>query len=648
MGTLSNILLPLKIKSMELSNRVVMPPMGTNLGNKDGTVSDENITYLTRRAQGKPGLIITEITGVHPDGVVGPSQIGAYDDRFIPGLKKMADAAHKEGCKIAMQIHHTGRESLYLLGKGRAMAPSPIPSIVFKGNPREMTLEDINEMITCFGQAARRAREAGYDAVEIHGAHGYLLTQFLSAITNQRSDQYGGATLKERSRFVLEVIAEVRRQVGQDYPVSIRLSAQEFIKGGYSAEDMQTIIPDMVKAGADLIHASFGTHGSPGGITQAPGEYAPGFNVWLAKKIKDVTSVPVIAVGRFTDPAAADEVIARGDADLIAFGRQFLADPDFLIKAKAGRTADIRQCIACNQGCIEREILGEGNIRCSINPETGQETIFPQGPAQNLRNVWVVGSGPAGLIAATEACRLGHRVTLFEKKNILGGQIRYAQVPPHKEIYGEWIDWQIGQVRKSKVEIKKETEVTEALLAEGKPDFVIVATGGEKLVPPIAGIDKPFVCDAWQILDKRVDPKQNVVIIGGALIGMEVADYLSEKGVKVTIVEMLKRSPVLKITSHGYMLHNRLRERNCQMIFGAQVKSIGEGFVEFNLSGEMSRIAPVDQVVIAAGMKPVNALQDVLEKLGISFAVVGDARTPRRIIEATEEGARAVWAMEGC
>jgi 2,4-dienoyl-CoA reductase-like NADH-dependent reductase (Old Yellow Enzyme family)/thioredoxin reductase len=646
MSTLHNILSSLKIKSMELSNRVVMPPMGTNLGRNDGTVSDENIAYLTRRAQGKPGLIITEITGVHPDGVVGPNQIGAYDDRFIPGLKKMADAAHKEGCKIAMQIHHTGRESLYLLGKGRAMAPSPIPSIVFKGNPREMTLEDIQEMIICFGQAARRAREAGYDAVEIHGAHGYLLTQFLSAITNQRSDQYGGETLKERSRFVLEVIAEVRRQVGQDYPVSIRISAQEFIKGGYSGDDMQTIIPDMVKAGADLIHASFGTHGSPGGITQAPGEYAPGFNVWLAKKIKDVTTVPVIAVGRFTDPAAADEVIARGDADLVAFGRQFLADPDFLVKAGAGRTADIRQCIACNQGCIEREMLGEGNIRCSINPETGQETIYPKGPTAKPQNVWVLGSGPAGLIAASEAERLGHRVTLFEKKKIMGGQIRYAQVPPHKEIYGQWIDWQIGQVEKSKVVIRKETEVTEALLTDGKPDYVIVATGGEKMVPPITGINQPFVCDAWQILDGRVAPGKNVVVIGGGLIGMEVADYLSEKGVKVTVVEMLKRSPVLKITSHGYMLHNRLREKGCRLMFGVEVKTIGDACVECNAENEASTISPVDQVVIAIGMKPVNALQRVLEKLGIGFAVVGDARTPRRIIEAMEEGARAVWDLK--
>ncbi|PKN67768.1 MAG: NADH:flavin oxidoreductase [Deltaproteobacteria bacterium HGW-Deltaproteobacteria-12] len=646
MGTLRNILSPLKIKSMEISNRVVMPPMGTNLGRKDGTVSDENIAYLTRRAQGKPGLIITEITGVHPDGVVGPNQIGAYDDRFIPGLKKMADAAHKEGCKIAMQIHHTGRESLYLLVKGRAMAPSPIPSIVFKGNPREMTLDEIQEMIICFGQAARRAREAGYDAVEIHGAHGYLLTQFLSAITNQRSDRYGGATLKERSRFVLEVIAEVRRQVGEDYPVSIRLSAQEFIKGGYSGDDMQTIIPDMVKAGADLIHASFGTHGSPGGITQATGEYAPGFNVWLAKKIKDVTAVPVIAVGRFTDPAAADEVIARGDADLVAFGRQFLADPDFLIKAGAGRTADIRQCIACNQGCIEREMLGEGNIRCSINPETGQETIYPEGPSAAPRNIWVVGSGPAGLIAASEACRLGHKVTLFEKKEILGGQIRYAQVPPHKEIYGQWIDWQIGQIEKSKVAIRKETEVTEVLLTDGKPDYVIVATGGEKMVPPITGINQPFVCDAWQILDGRVAPGKNVVVIGGGLIGMEVADFLSEKGVKVTLVEMLQRSPVLKITSHGYMLHNRLREKGCRLMFGVEVKTIGDACVECNADSEASTISPVDQVVIAVGMKPVNALQGVLEKLGIGFAVVGDARTPRRIIEAVEEGARAVWDLK--
>lgn len=645
MSAFSHLLSPLTIKSLTLANRVVMPPMGTNLGNADGTVSDENLAYLKRRAQGRPGLIITEITGVHPDGMVSPHQLAAYDDRFLPGLDRMARAARDAGCKIALQLHHSGRESLYLLGKGRAVAPSAIPSIVFKGAPREMTKADIEEVIAAFGRAAARARTAGFDAVEIHCAHGYLLTQFLSALSNQRTDEYGGNTIRERSRFVLDVIREIRRQVGADYPVSIRISAEEYIKGGYSADDMQGIAPDFVEAGADIIHASFGTHGSPGGITQAPAEFAPGFNAWLARKMKDVVSVPVIAVGRFTDPAAADETLARGDADLVAFGRQFLADPDFLVKAQEGRTDDIRLCIACNQGCIEREILGEGNIRCSINPETGQETLYPREKTTRPKNVWVVGAGPAGLTAAAEADRLGHRVTLFEKKNILGGQIRYAQIPPHKEIYGQWIDWLIGQVRKTGVAIKSETEVDEALLREGKPDAVILATGGEKLVPPIPGIDGAKVCDAWQILDGRIAPGENIVIIGGALIGMETADFLTERGKTVTILEMLKRSPVLKITSHGYMLHKRLRDRACKLLFGTRVTAVDETGVTFNAEGQTAVISPVDQVVVAAGMKPSNALEAVCTKLGIAFKTVGDASSPRRIIEATDEGARAAWEL---
>ncbi len=645
MNPLAHLLSPLAIKSLTLPNRAVMPPMGTNLGNADGTVSEENLAYLKRRAQGRPGLIITEITGVHPDGMVTPHELAAYDDRFLPGLRRMADVAHQEGCKIAMQIHHSGRESLYLLKKGRAVGPSAVPSIVFKGTPREMTKEDIAEVIACFGSAAKRAREAGFDAVEIHCAHGYLLTQFLSALSNQRTDEYGGHTLKERSRFVLEVIRETRRRVGADFPVSLRISAEEFIKGGYTASDMQAIAPHFVAAGADILHASFGTHGTPGGITQAPGEYAPGFNIWLARKMKEVVSIPVIGVGRFTDPADAEAALARGDADLIAFGRQFLADPDFLVKAAAGRTDDIRQCIACNQGCIEREMLGEGNIRCSINPETGQETIYPVEKTSHPQNVWVVGSGPAGLTAASEAHRLGHRVTLFEKKKVLGGQIRYAQIPPHKDIYGQWIDWLIGQVKKEGIPIRVETEVDKKLLESGKPDFVILATGGEKLVPPIPGIDKAFVCDAWQILDGRVAPKDNIVIIGGALIGMEAADFLTQKGKTVTIVEMLKRSPVLMITSHGYMLHKRLRENRCTLMFGAQVKAIGDGAVEISMDGQTSVLSGVDQVVVAAGMKPVNQLESVLENLAIPFKTAGDARIVRRIIEATEEGARAAWEI---
>jgi 2,4-dienoyl-CoA reductase-like NADH-dependent reductase (Old Yellow Enzyme family)/thioredoxin reductase len=645
MSTLSHILSPISIKSMELANRVVMPPMGTNLGNPDATVSPENIAYIKRRAKGEPGLIITEITGVHPGGIVSANQLGVYDDRFIPGLKKLAAAVHDVGCKIAIQIHHAGRESLFLLNQGKAMAPSAVRSIVFRQTPREMTPEDIEEVIIAFGAAAARGREAGFDAVEIHCAHGYLLTQFLSALTNRRTDRYGGSTLKERSRFVMEVIEAVRGRVGPDFPVSVRISAEESIRGGYTAEDMQTILPDMVGAGADIVHASFGTHGSPAGITQAPAEYDPGFNAWLARKVKDVVDVPVIAVGRFTDPAQADAVIGRGDADLVAFGRQFLADPDFLIKAKTGRSSDIRKCIACNQGCIEREILGEGNIRCSINPETGQETIYPQGPVVKPKDVWVVGAGPAGLTAAFEAARLGHRVTLFEQERELGGQIRYARVPPHKGVYGEWIEWQVGQVKKSGVTIKSGTAVTEEMLKQRRPESVILASGGEKIIPEIPGIHKGHVCDASQILAGDIQPRKNVLVIGGGLIGMETADYLSEKGIAVTLVEMLKRSPVLKITSHGYMLHTRLREKNCRLLFGTRVNSIGDGSVEVETEGEGETLSPIDQVVVAVGLRARDDLKEALVALEIPHTVVGDARQARRIFEATEEGARAAWDL---
>jgi 2,4-dienoyl-CoA reductase-like NADH-dependent reductase (Old Yellow Enzyme family)/thioredoxin reductase len=645
MSVLHHLFSPIAIKTMELKNRAVMPPMGTNLGNPDGTVSKETIAYLRRRAQGGPGLIITEITAVHPDGVVSPNQLGAYDDRFIPGLKQLVSLAHEAGCRIAMQIHHAGRESFFLLNQGKAMGPSAIPSIVFRGTPREMTSDDINEVIAAFGAAARRACEAGFDCVEIHCAHGYLLTQFLSALANQRSDQYGGQTIKERSRLVIEVIRAVRKAVGAEFPLSIRISAEEAIKGGYTADDMQTILPDFVTAGADIIHASFGTHGSPAGITQAPAEYKPGFNCWLARKVKDVVEVPVIAVGRFTDPALADEVINRGDADLVAFGRQFLADPDFLVKFREGRAADIRRCIACNQGCIEREILGEGNIRCSINPETGQETIYPVGPAAKPRSVWVVGAGPAGLTAAFEAARLGHTVTLFEKEQELGGQIRYARIPPHKELYGEWIDWLIKQVKGAGVTIKTGTEVTEAMLRSDKPAYVILATGGEKIIPKIAGLECPHICDTWQLLSGAVAPGKRVLVIGGGLIGMETADYLGSRGSAVTIVEIMKRSPVLKITSHGYMLHKRLRDYNCRLLFNTAVKAIETDKVTIETEGTESTLAPIDQVLVAVGLRSKDALKATLAEAGIPHVVVGDARQARRIIEATEEGARAAWEL---
>jgi len=643
-NSMKHLFSSIRIKKMEIPNRIVMPPMGTNLGNPDGTVSEANLAYMKRRARGGAGLIITEISAVHPTGMAIPSELGSYDDRFIPGLKKLAEVIHAHGSKAVLQLHHTGRESLFLLKAGKAIAPSPIRSLVFGMTPREMTREEIQELIVAFGAAAFRGKQAGFDGVEVHGAHGYLLTQFLSALSNQRADEYGG-DLANRSRFIREVLREVRQRVGEEFPVSLRLSAEEFIKGGYTVEDLKPLLPEWVKDGADIIHASLGTHGSPAGITSAPIEYMPGFNVGRAKRIKEIVNVPVIGVGRFTDLHLADEVIGRGEADLVAFGRQFLADPDFILKSREGRFDDVRKCIACNQGCIERLILGEGNIRCAINPETGQETLYPQGPAALRRRVWVIGGGAAGMTAACEAARLGHRVDLFEKEEEWGGQLRYAGKPPFKGVYQQWGAWLGAQARKMGVTLHPGVEVTEKMIQEGNPEAVILAAGGEKIVPDIPGADLPHVCDAWQILMGEVTPKKHVLVIGGGLIGMETADFLSQKGTQVTLVEVLKRSPVLKITSHGYMLHTRLREAGCKLLFDTTVRRIEPSSVTLISQGTEEALSPIDQVVVAVGLKASEGLKKFLENKGIRHFVVGDAVSPRRIIEATEEGAKAAWSL---
>ena len=652
MKTLQHLLSPVKIRSLEIPNRVVMPPMGTSLGNEDATVSENNLAYIRRRAQSGVGLVITEITAVEASGRVGAHALGIWDDKFIPGLTKMAEAIHSGGAKAALQLHHCGRESYVLLKQKTAVAPSAIPSYIygFLGTPREMTLAEIGATIAAFGAGAKRAKAAGFDMVELHGAHGYLLMQFLSAHSNKRTDQYGG-DFKGRARFMIECIREVRKQVGSDFPISVRISGEECIKNGYTVNDIQTIIPDLEKAGADILHVSFGTHGSPDvnidtPNASAPVEYEPGFKSYLARKVKEVATVPVVSVGRYTDPFFMDEVIERGDADLVAVGRQLLADPDFLKNAIAGHPEDTLECLACNQGCIERLALEIQPIRCAINTQTGQELLRPEGPAAVKRNVWVVGGGPAGLTAAIEAARLGHRVTLFERDSLTGGNVRYAAMAPHKDVYDRFIRTLALKCRKQGVEIKTGVEVTEAMIEQGKPDAVILAIGADKTACPAEGANAAVVCDAWQILDGSVSPKDSVVVIGGGLVGLETADFLREKGVKnITVVEMLSRPPVLPQAAHGQMLYRRLAAEGIKLQFGTKVLRIEDAAVVVEVKGEEKRIEPVCQVIIAIGVTPRTALKDMLAQKGIRHFVVGDAIAPRRIIEATTEGAKAAWEV---
>jgi 2,4-dienoyl-CoA reductase-like NADH-dependent reductase (Old Yellow Enzyme family)/thioredoxin reductase len=644
MGELDALLSPFSIKNMTVPNRAVLPPMGTGLANPDGTVSDALLAYMKRQAQGGVGLLISEITAIATNGLVLKKQLAAWDDTFLPGLKQLAAVMHSGGGKAAMQLHHGGRESAYMLKKGMAIGPSPLPSLIYGQPPREMTLQDIEDIVAAYGSAAARARAAGFDAVEIHGAHGYLITQFLSAISNQRSDEFGG-DFKSRARFLFEVVRSVRKSVGDDFPVLLRISAEEYIKNGYTVDDVLTILPDLIGSGVDIVHASVGTHGSPAGITSAPPEFDVGFNVWRAEKIKKAGPIPVIAVGRFNDPRPANDVIARGEADLVAFGRQALCDPDYLLKARQGRYEDIRRCIACNQGCIEREMFEGKSVRCAINPETGMEIVRPAGPAANPRKVWIIGSGPAGLTAAFEAKRLGHDVTVFEKEAQTGGNIRYACKAPHKEIYLEWIEFLAKQVKDAGVRIQTNSPVTETMLTENRPDVVIVATGGEKIVPRIDGMDQPHVFDAWQILGETVNPAKAILVVGGGLIGMETACFAAALGSDVTLIEQLPSSPVPKFTSHGYSLHKYLRQAGALLRFGCTLKHINADGVVIECDGQEEKLSSFDQVVIAVGMKPRNELKTFLAEKNIRHVVVGDALKVRRIMEATEEGATAAWEL---
>ncbi len=652
MRTLENLFAPIRIRSLEASNRVVMPPMGTGLGMEGGLVSEANLAYMKRRAQSGAGLIITEIIEVHPLGATSPRALAVWDDQFIPGLKKFAAVVHDQGGKIAMQLHHCGRESVFQTKRGTAIAPSAIPSYRFGhfGTPREMSPEEIQEAILSFGAAAVRAQAAGFDAVELHGAHGYLLMQFLSAHANQRTDGYGG-DFRGRARFMIECLQEVRKRVGENYPVSLRISAEEYLRGGYTIQDMQTIIPDLVKAGADIINVSFGTHANAKvsidtPTSSAPPEFEQGFKAWLSRKIKEVTPVPVISVGRYTDPYFMDRVIARGDADLVAVARQHLADPDFLKNAREGHPEDTMECLACTQGCIERLVFEQQPVRCAINPDTGQETIYPAGPAKTRRRVWVVGAGPAGLTAAFEAARLGHGVTLFDREKEPGGQIRFAEKAPYKAVYGKWVRALAEKCKKKGVEVRTGREVTEEMIAREKPEAVILATGADQAACPAEGITASTVCGAWQVLEGKVQPKDHVLIIGGGLVGMETADFLCARGMKdVTLVEMLPDSPVSPLTAHGIMLRRRLGEAGAKLLFNTTVKKIEEGSVVITTGGQDRKVEPIDQVILAVGVTPRSDLKEMLGQRKIRHFIVGDAREPRRIIEATTEGAKAAWEV---
>lgn len=658
------LLQPGKIGTMELKNRMVMPGMGTNLAAADGTVSDVIVNYYSRRANGGIGLIITEVCCPDPSGRVIPGEIEATYNYFMPGLSRVPHAIHSGGAKACLQLAHGGCFASEGVTGQRPLTPSgKVTMLLPDENPQYMTVEQIHKLQEAYGQAAKRAKICGFDAVELHGAHGYMPLQFLSAYTNQRTDEYGGS-LENRARFALETVRKIKEYCGEDFPLIYRLSADEDVPDGITLEEACKFAKMAEEAGADAIHVSAGTWDSrlqnyfdvlagkkdPEGCHLSngvaismwvPPNYTPRASLaHLAAGVKKAVNIPVLAVCSIT-PEKGEEILEAGDADFISFGRQTIADPDWPNKIREGRPEDIRRCLRCNE-CLG-QVMDNCGISCAVNPEGGHEhePYVRDYPTKEPKKVAVVGGGPAGIYAAMEASSRGHKVTLYEKNPELGGQLKYVSIPDFKLDYKDYSEYLINAAKKGNFEIKLNCEATVDMIKEGGYEAVIVATGAETFKPAsIKGSEDETILDPLKVLEGSVEVGNKVAIAGAGLVGCEVAMQLAEQGKEVTMIDRLPSAcPDLTIYTK-WVLDSKLAELHIKGIYSANIEEMtGNKIVVSKQDGSKETIE-ADSVVCALGLKPRRALLEQLRKElpNVHIIPVGDVNKARKIMQATHEG----------
>ncbi len=633
MGKFDILFSTLDIGNLHLRNRTVMAPMGTNLSHEDGTVSDRAIAYYVERAKGGAGLIITESSPTSKLSRHRAGCICAYEDSFLPGLRHLVASVHSNGSAIALQLIHAGRMMDSKLTGIPPQAPSPVPRWPGAPVPTELKIEEIQKIAADFGSEARRAKEAGFDAVEIHGAHGYLIHDFLSPRTNKRKDAYGG-TSEKRLRFALEVIQKVREGVGPSYPIIFRLSAREYVEGGYELEEALDWCKELERAGVAIVHVTGGTNETPlaGVHVVSPMMFPLAYHAASAAAVKKVVKIPVIAVDRINNPAVAEQILREGQADLVAAGRAFLSDPHWPAKAARGEEDRIRQCVACNQ--CTWTLQQQQSVICFQNAAVGREEECQILPTKKAKRICVVGGGPGGLEAARVAKRRGHHVTLFEKTSNLGGQFLLAPIPPFKQELVKAVEWLIREVEQEGVEVKLNTEVKAETIQKEKPDAVIVATGALPLTP--IPFSAPNVLTAWEVLAGKGTGK-HVLILGGGQVGAETAEFLSNRGCQVTIVEMLHS---LAEDAKGItrdLLLERLAASKVSIMLSTKVEEINDGKVIVSKNGKEQWLE-AETIVLALGSRSNRDLIQALEGKVPELLSIGDCVEPRKAKEAIHEG----------
>lgn len=648
---------PIKINRQEIKNRIAYPSLGL-LYSYDTKLNDRYYNFYNEIAKGGAGLVTIGPVGIDFIGS-GFVPLSLARDDAIDSFIKATDMIKKQGASPWIQLFHGGAYTYpFLIDNKTPIAPSPVYSNYSKTTPREMTAVDIRAVQTAFADAAARAKKAGFHGIEIIGSAGYLISQFLSPLTNLRHDEYGGS-FENRVRFPKEIIEMIRDRVGPEFPIGVRMAGNDFVPGSTTDDLTPEIAKVYEQAGADIINVTGGWHES--GIPQLPMELPRSGFSYLAMNIRQAVSIPVMASNRITTPGHAEQIIRDGQADMVNLGRVLIADPFWPEKAKRGTPEEIRPCVACSQGCTDEIFSGRpvsciGNVRAGFE---GERIIKRTGKA---KNIMVVGAGVAGLEAAVTAKKAGHHVEIFEKSGSIGGQIRIAAAPPHKQELLEYVRYYGAMLKKYDIPVHLNTEADLDLIKRTNPDHLIIAQGAKPFIPPIKGTDDPSVLSSWDVLQNRHCLGKNVAVIGGGSVGLETAFFIAFKGTlspemlhflvtydaldlerlkhymfngssRVTVFEMLPRAGQGVGKSTKWILMNNLKKYGVRIKTGAKVVSIEEGVVEFEKDDTRNR-EKFDHVVIASGSVPVRDIERQMEHQGISFSTVGDCVTPGKINDA--------------